>query len=532
MKLFDALFGRKQSAGKEAPAPSVPLTQTPAWQTLPENFAVTDADSARAFFMACEADDQIMTQHFPEKIYEDFRSVTDYQMRCAFTKAFALNMFDSALNGTSDRIPAAASKVFRAAQYWGMDFYDDEIIEKLTAVAKASNSVTQRTNDLWIGDFLQKYNNSGKQIMKVQPLVNQTYDYLMQKYPDNTDYFIGELIKLCSTLKGLMLEASEPDPALEMEFSLAEEQDIDRFLGEFSSLCNGSAGHIKGMIHQLNCVYGIRTPAFFLTAANDAVDSGSNRSFDTFRFAVIFFQENVTAVFECWRHQDGLFYPESRFRKQYPVLEQYQDVLAKAIAFYRNREASEAFRKQTEAEHPGFRFTDERYTRQEQLCKRYGDCFSGLRERIRDQSISQTLTELLDCCEIVCPMIGIDQTAFYPPASEADIRECEVRTGITIPLPMREFLMFSNGASLFENSTTIWNTSEIGKITLDGYDDENAEIYLPIGDFIGDGTQFVLHKTSGEIGEYDHETGEVSIYGDFEDFLGEIMEFHCRDYMD
>jgi len=93
-------------------------------------------------------------------------------------------------------------------------------------------------------------------------------------------------------------------------------------------------------------------------------------------------------------------------------------------------------------------------------------------------------------------------------------------------------MMFSNGAALFENTTTIYSASEIGEYNLDGYDDENAKIYIPIGDFIGDGTAFVLNKKNGDVGEYDHETGEVTIYGDFEDFLGEIMEFHCQDYMD
>ena len=65
-----------------------------------------------------------------------------------------------------------------------------------------------------------------------------------------------------------------------------------------------------------------------------------------------------------------------------------------------------------------------------------------------------------------------------------------------------------------------------------GYDDENAETYLPVGDFIGDGTQFVLNKQTGNIAEWDHETGEVMEYGDFEDFLSGIMEFHCSDYKD
>ena len=53
-----------------------------------------------------------------------------------------------------------------------------------------------------------------------------------------------------------------------------------------------------------------------------------------------------------------------------------------------------------------------------------------------------------------------------------------------------------------------------------------------IGDFLGDGTEFVLDKTNGDVAEYDHETGDVTIYGDFEAFLGEIMDFHCQDYMD
>ena len=129
-------------------------------------------------------------------------------------------------------------------------------------------------------------------------------------------------------------------------------------------------------------------------------------------------------------------------------------------------------------------------------------------------------------------MIGVEQTSFNSPATAQEIAECEGRIGFTLPVQMKEFLQFSNGASLFDNSTTIWDTSRIGKYTLDGYDDENAETYLPIGDFIGDGTQFVLNKKTGDIAEWDHETGEVEEYGDFKDFLAMIMDFHCSDYMD
>ena len=80
------------------------------------------------------------------------------------------------------------------------------------------------------------------------------------------------------------------------------------------------------------------------------------------------------------------------------------------------------------------------------------------------------------------------------------------------------------------NSTTVYSVSEIGKYTLDGYDDENAKLYIPTSDFLGDGTIFVLNKTSGDVGEYDHETGEVMLYGDFEAFLAAVMEYHCQDY--
>jgi hypothetical protein len=381
------------------------------------------------------------------------------------------------------------------------------------------------SNDIWIENYLSRYNNCGEEILKVQPLVDMTYDYLTAKYPNNNDYCIDKVLKLCITLKGLILETKIPDASLGMNFALTDKDDIDRIIDEISAICNGSAGHIKGEIYQLNCVYGIKTPAFFITAANDAVDSGSNNSWDVFRFAAIFYRENVAAIFECLRNNDGYFYPEQKYREQYPVLLKYKETIAQAIAYYRNRIVSEPFCKNNNT-------VNLNGDRQKELCKRFGDCFAHMRERVKEQSIKATLSELLDCCEEVSPIIGIDQTEFYEPATEQEISECEERNGITIPLPMREFLMFSNGASLFEYSTRIYSVSEIGEYTLDGYDDENAEIYIPIGDFIGDGTAFVLNKTNGDVAEYDHETGEVSIYGDFEEFLGEIMDFHCRDYLE
>ena len=546
MGIFDRLFGRKPSDISESdhvkPHRQDALTKrvtSPkhSWESLPEGFIVTDTETARQFFMACDGDYSIMTKQFPE-VYESFQTATDYKTRHDLTKEFAIKKFSSLLTGEEDNIPSVAAKVYNVARHWGMDFYDDEIIAKLTAVADLSNKRSPNTtdrfgkdypiqfqHDTWLKNYLMQYNDRGERILKVRPLVDMTYEYLTTKYPNNNDYYIDEIIKLCSTLKGLILELQIPDASLGMEFTLSDEDDIDKIITEFSVLCNDSAGHIKGMIHQLNCIYGVRTPDLFLTAASPAVDHGSNNSWDTFRFAAVFYQENLTAVFECRRDKDGYFYPESKFRERYPVLLKYKSALAQAIAFYRNRNALEAFLN-------GSAYASGNYERQKALCKRFGDCFAYMRERIQDQSIKDTLNELLDCCEEVSPIIGIDQTAFYEPATEQDIQECEARTGIIIPRPMREFLMFSNGAALFENSTTIYAASEIGKYTLDGYDDENAKIYIPIGDFIGDGTAFVLNKTNGEVGEYDHETGEVTIYGDFEDFLGEIMEFHCQDYMD
>ena len=507
---------------------------------LSDGFTVTDIESAKQFFMACDGDYGVMKEHFSDEVYKSFERFADYNTRRTFTKEFALKEFDRVLDGEDAYIPSVASKVYGVARYWGLDFYDEEFIDKLTAVAKLSNERSPNTNDrfgkdyprqfqhdTWLKNYLAQYNNRGKEILKVQPLVDMTIDYLTAKYPDNHDYYIGEVIGLCSTLRGLILELQSPDESFGMEFSLFDENDIDKIIAEFSAICHGSAGHIKGMIHQLNCVYGVRTPAFFLTAASPAVDYGSNNSWDTFKFAVIFYRENQTAYFECCRDNDGYFYPESKFTEQYPVLLKYKRELAQAIAYYRNRSAAETFCKGLADNYAG-----SNYERQKALCKRFGDCFAYMRERIKDQSIKDTLNELLDCCEEVSPIIGIDQTTFNEPATEQEIQECEKRTGIKIPLPMREFLMFSNGASLFEYSTTVYAVSEIGEFTLDDYDDENAELYIPIGDFIGDGTIFVLNKTNGDVAEYDHETGEVSVYGDFEDFLGEIMEFHCQDYKD
>ena len=554
MKLFDLLFGknaseisipngtnpRQQSFPGNVAPPNDPATHKQPWESLPEGFTVTDTASARQFFMACEGDHSIMTEQFPSEVYKAFQKFTDHKTLYALTKEFALKKFNSVLEGGKERIPAVAAQVYSAARYWGMDFYDEEFIEKLTALAKLSNERSPNTkdrfgkdypaqfqHDTWLKNYLTQYNNRGETIRKVQPLVDMTYAYLTAKYPDNHDYQIGEVIRLCNDLRGMILEMQTPDTSLSMDFVLSDEEETDKIIAEFSAICQGSAGHIKGMIHQLNCIYGIRTPAFFLTAASPAVDYGSNHSWDTYKFAVVFYQEDQTAVFECWRDKDGYFYPESRFKERYPVLLNYKRELAQAIAFYRNRSSSEKFRKTFAND-----YADNNYERQKALCRRFGDCFAYLRERIQDQSIKDTLTELLDCCEEVSPIIGIDQTTFYEPASEQEIQECEKRTGIRIPQPMREFLMFSNGASLFENSTRIYPVSEIGKFTLDGYDDENAKLYLPIGDFIGDGTMFVLNKSNGDVAEYDHETGEVSVYGDFEDFLGEIMEFHCQDYVD
>jgi len=452
MEIFDRLFGRKPSDISKSDHAKLhrqdALTKgvtSPkhSWESLPEGFIVTDTETARQFFMACDGDYSIMTKQFPE-VYESFQTVTDYKTRHDLTKEFAIKKFSSLLIGEEDNIPSVAAKVYNAARHWGMDFYDDEIIAKLTAAAELSNKRSPNTtdrfgkdypkqfkHDTWLKNYLMQYNNRGEKVLKVRPLVDMTYEYLTTKYPNNHDYYIDEVIKLCSTLKGLILELQIPDASLGMEFALSDEHDIDKIITEFSDLCNGSAGHIKGMIHQLNCVYGVRTPAFFLTAASNDVDYGSNHAWDTFRFAVVFYQENVTAVFECRRDGDGYFYPESRFSERYPVLLKYKNALAQAIAFYRNRSALEAFNKD-------FMYGCGNYEKQKALCQKLGDCFAYLRARIQDQSIKGTLNELLDCCEEVSPIIGIDQTIFYEPATEQELQECEARTGIIIPRPMRD----------------------------------------------------------------------------------------------
>ena len=551
MKIFDSLFAKKTDKApiseklsamrEQTEQKSSELLKKKPWECLPQDFAVTDTETARQFFFACNGSRTIMEKHFPKEVTEAFDALTESSMRRAFTLEYALGKFDALLDGSEEDIPSVAHDVIATAGYWGMDYYDPVFIEKLMAVAALSNKRSPNTadrfgreypvqvrHDTWIKDYLRRYNNGGEYILKVKPLVEQTSDYMNAKYSPPYEHFIGEVISLCNTLKGLLLETQLPDSSLSMEFALADDEIIDKILGEFSAQCKGSSGHIKGMIHRLNCTYGIRTPEFFLTAASDAVDRGSNNSWDTFRFAAVFFAEDVTAVFECRRDKNGYFVPEKKYETQYPILSGYSKKIARAVALYRNRSAKEDFQNS----HAECCLHSANYDRQKELCRRFGDCFGFMRERINGQSISETLTELIDCCEEVSPMIGIEQTTFNEPATEAEITECEEKNGIKIPLPMREFLMFSNGASLFEYSTTVYGTSEIGGITLDGYDDENAEIYIPIGDFIGDGTMFVLNKTSGEVGEYDHETGEVTLYGDFEVFLAEVMDFHCSDYMD
>lgn len=542
--LLEKAKRKKAEAKKNAAASEKADAQNAIRKALPDGFMVTDKESARAFFMACEVNRQTMKEVFSQEVYDAFQGITDYQMLREFTKEFALKKFQSILTGEADDIPSIAYQVCQVSRSWGMDFYDDEFIESLIAVSKLSNQKSpnvkwgekgypiQFRHDTWLLQFLEKYNNRGKEVLKVKPLVEMTSDYLTKKYPQNHEHQIAETLKMCSTLKGLITEATSQSESLGMKFALANENEIDRILDEFSAICNDHAGKIKGMIYSLNCVYGIRTPEFYITAASDTVDAGSNRSWDTFKFAAVFYHENTAAFFECIRHEDGFFYPEKRFREKYPVLVQYQDKIAQAIAFYRNRDASEKFRKHLENENPEFSYYNAMADKRKTLCERFGDSFAYLRERIHGQSIGDTLTELLDCCEAVAPMIGVEQTSFNAPAAEQEIAECEGRIGFALPVQMKEFLQFSNGASLFENSTTIWDTATIGKYTLDGYDDENAKTYLPIGDFIGDGTQFVLNKETGDVAEWDHETGEVMEYGDFEAFLGAIMDFHCSDYID
>ena len=94
MGIFDRLFGRKPSDISESdhakPHRQDALTNgvtSPKhpWESLPEGFIVTDTETARQFFMACDGDYSIMTKQFPE-VYESFQTVTNYKTRHDLTK--------------------------------------------------------------------------------------------------------------------------------------------------------------------------------------------------------------------------------------------------------------------------------------------------------------------------------------------------------------------------------------------------------------------------------------------------------------
>ena len=79
MKIFDSLFAKKTDKAPISEKLSAMREQTeqkssePAkkqpWECLPQDFAVTDTETARQFFFACNGSRTIMEKHFPKEVF-------------------------------------------------------------------------------------------------------------------------------------------------------------------------------------------------------------------------------------------------------------------------------------------------------------------------------------------------------------------------------------------------------------------------------------------------------------------------------
>lgn len=113
--------------------------------------------------------------------------------------------------------------------------------------------------------------------------------------------------------------------------------------------------------------------------------------------------------------------------------------------------------------------------------------------------------------------------SFNTPASEVDILKCEKALNINLADDYKDFLRFSNGATLCYNDAVFYSTSDIISYDeLEKSDDFHSD-YIMIADIIGDGEILCFSRKKGIFVSYFD--GEEETFDSFLDFLKNIVSF-------
>lgn len=143
--------------------------------------------------------------------------------------------------------------------------------------------------------------------------------------------------------------------------------------------------------------------------------------------------------------------------------------------------------------------------------------------RIPDNSLSEIFTEMIQTCKNYPENIN---ASFHAPAKAKDIASFEKKYQLSLPVELKDLLLFSNGFSLHFDD--FYSLEEI-EFLLNKYGpmEKEGEEYIFIASVIGDGEEIVFSKKTGQI--YWHDHGEFTEYGTLDAVLEERLEFIKED---
>lgn len=135
---------------------------------------------------------------------------------------------------------------------------------------------------------------------------------------------------------------------------------------------------------------------------------------------------------------------------------------------------------------------------------------------IPNNSLTEKIRDIVELCEELAPEYGSDASWFLAPASESEISKWECENNVSIPESYKEWLMFSNGSQIINNTAYFFGLKQIAI-----YYEHIPNDYIVIGELIGDGELLCFSKTTGKIIRYNH--GKTIVYQSFKEILSLIL---------
>lgn len=138
--------------------------------------------------------------------------------------------------------------------------------------------------------------------------------------------------------------------------------------------------------------------------------------------------------------------------------------------------------------------------------------------KIPNNSLSEIFAKIIQLCKDFPKDVN---TTFHVPAKAKDIASFEKKYQLSLPIELKDLLLFSNGFSL--NFDDFYSLEEIEFLyNKYGPMEKEGEEYIFIASVVGDGEEIVFSKKTGLI--YWHDHGEFTEYGTLDAVLKERLD--------